>query len=181
MPKLRSTRSDVPLMGFIPDDLSPARRSRRAGLFSSLTASRSSRPLVAHRLPNEGCLSLRNCQYWHFVEQSASSPDDRQHTMAQSAEDTIYISMCSGAMVKISPAEQGDELATPHRVTAISEGPYVMRHSATTLLRSDTHLERAAFNGGPHHRFAARPARRIASALRIDSASNNLRKAAPVR
>src|SRR5262245_30271539 len=33
--------------------------------------------------------------------------------------------------------EQRDELAPPHRVTAISEGPYVLRHSATTLLRSD--------------------------------------------
>jgi hypothetical protein len=40
------------------------------------------------------------------VEQRASSPDDRQHTMAH-AEDTIYVSMCSGgAMVKISAAEQ---------------------------------------------------------------------------
>jgi hypothetical protein len=67
---------------------------------SAATASRASAP------PNEGCLSLRNCQYWHFVEQSASSPDDRQHTMAQSAEDTIYISMCSGAMVKISAADE---------------------------------------------------------------------------
>src|SRR5262245_65297383 len=26
-------------------------------------------------------------------------------------------------------AEQRDELAAPHRVTAISEGPYVLRHS----------------------------------------------------
>jgi hypothetical protein len=41
------------------------------------------------------------------VEQRASSPDDRQHTMAHAAEDTIYISMCSGgAIVKISAAEQ---------------------------------------------------------------------------
>jgi hypothetical protein len=41
------------------------------------------------------------------VEQRASSPDDRQHTMAQAAEDTIYISMCSGgAMVKVSVAER---------------------------------------------------------------------------
>jgi hypothetical protein len=43
---------------------------------------------------------------WHFVQQRASSPDDRQHTIAQPAEDTIYVSMCSGgAMVKISAAE----------------------------------------------------------------------------
>jgi len=67
---------------------------------SAATASRASAP------PNEGCLSLPNCQYWHFVEHRASSPDDRQHTMAQSAEDAIYISMCSGAMVKVNAAEQ---------------------------------------------------------------------------
>jgi len=47
-----------PLMGFIPDDLSPARRSRRAGLFSSLTATRSSRPLGAHRLPQTRVVSV---------------------------------------------------------------------------------------------------------------------------
>ena len=47
-----------PLMGFIPDDLSPARRSRRAGLFSSHTASRSSRPLAAHRLPQTRVVSV---------------------------------------------------------------------------------------------------------------------------
>jgi hypothetical protein len=41
------------------------------------------------------------------VEQRASIPDDRQHTMAQAAEDTIYTSMCSGgAMVKVSAAER---------------------------------------------------------------------------
>jgi hypothetical protein len=41
------------------------------------------------------------------VEQRASSPDDRQHTMAHAAEDTIYISMCSGgAMVKVNAGEQ---------------------------------------------------------------------------
>jgi hypothetical protein len=34
-------------------------------------------------------------------------PDDRRHSMTQPAEDTIYISMCSGgAMVKVSAAER---------------------------------------------------------------------------
>jgi len=42
------------------------------------------------------------------VEHRASSPDDRQHTMAQSAEDAIYISMCSGAMVKAPMVYRGD-------------------------------------------------------------------------
>jgi hypothetical protein len=41
------------------------------------------------------------------VEQRASAPMIAWHSMTQPAEDTIYISMCSGgAMVKVSAAEQ---------------------------------------------------------------------------
>src|SRR5262245_57568669 len=112
-------RSDDPFdcWGSSPlDGLEPrSQKADCAGLSSSLIAphahsssASAPRPLTAHRLPpNEGCLSLPNCQYWQFVEQRASSPDDRQHTLAQAAEDTIYISMCSGgAMVKVSVAER---------------------------------------------------------------------------
>jgi hypothetical protein len=133
----RSLRSDRPQMRVVPlaqaacnrsddpfdcrgrplwMDLSPARRRQtaRGAFFVSHRLPRSlqlrASAAITNRAsapPNEGCLSLPNCQYRHFVEQRASSPDDRQHTMAHAVEDTIYISMCSGgAIVKISAAER---------------------------------------------------------------------------
>jgi hypothetical protein len=98
------------------DGLEPARRRQIArGAFfvshrlprslqlraSAATANRASAP------PKRGLSQSSKLPVRQFVEQRASIPDDRQHTMAQAAEDTIYTSMCSGgAMVKVRAAEQ---------------------------------------------------------------------------
>src|SRR5262245_27723369 len=68
---------------FLWMDLSPLAEGRlRAGLSSSLTASHAHsssapapRPLTAHRPPpNEGCLSLPNCQYANSWSSAHLSP-----------------------------------------------------------------------------------------------------------
>jgi hypothetical protein len=68
------------------------RRNRYRGPDSARPSIEQSRPAGDHRERGRGG--------WHDRHQP-------RHTMAQPAEDTIYISMCSGgAMVKIGAAEQ---------------------------------------------------------------------------